>query len=40
MVKLVWLKDWQAYAVRYKGKLIGLVRCKLPFPFRLAVEFI
>jgi len=39
MLKLTWLPSWQAYAVRYDGRMIGLVRCKVPFPFRLIVEF-
>ena len=40
MVKLTWLPHWQAYAVRLEGgRLIGLVRCKVPLPFRAVVEF-
>jgi hypothetical protein len=38
MIKLNWIPSWQAYAVRVDGKLLGLVRCKVPFPFRLLVE--
>jgi hypothetical protein len=38
MIKLSWLPHFRAYAVRINGHMIGLVRCKVPFPFRLAVE--
>jgi hypothetical protein len=40
MIQLRWLPHWKAYAVLHKGgPLIGLVRCKAPLPFRVAVEF-
>ena len=39
MVKLNWLPNWQAYAVRLNGRLIGMVRCKSPLPFRTFAEF-
>ena len=39
MVKLTWLPNWKAYAVRLNGRFLGLVRFQLP-PFRLGVEFI
>jgi len=39
MLKLTWLPNWKAYSVRLDGKVIGLVRCKPPLPFRLSVEF-
>jgi hypothetical protein len=39
MIKLVWLSSWKAYAVRRNGRVIGLVRCKVPLPFREACEF-
>lgn len=39
MVKLTWLPDWKAYSVRRNGRVIGLVRCSMPLPFRVAVEF-
>ena len=38
MIKLNWLPHFKAYAVRVNGQMIGLVRCKIPFPFRLAVQ--
>jgi hypothetical protein len=38
-IKLSWLPNWQAYAIRRDGRLIGLVRCKHPYPFRSPVEF-
>lgn len=38
MIKLTWLPNWRAYAVRLNGRIIGMV-CKLPQPFRAAVEF-
>lgn len=41
MVKLTWLPHWKAYAVRCEGgQLIGFVRCKVPLPFRVVVEFV
>ena len=40
MIKLTWLPDWQAYAVRFNGRIIGMVYCKLPLPFRAPVEFV
>lgn len=41
MIKLTWLPHWKAYAVRREGgRLIGLVRCKVPLPFRVVVEFV
>jgi hypothetical protein len=37
MITLTWLSHWQAYSVRRNGRVIGLVRCKWPLPFRLVV---
>jgi hypothetical protein len=39
VIKLTWLPNWRAYAVRCDGRIIGMVRCKEPIPFRVAVEF-
>jgi hypothetical protein len=39
MVKLVWLPNWKAYAVREGNRVLGLVRCTVPLPFRIVVEF-
>jgi hypothetical protein len=39
MIKLTWLPHWHAYAVRRDGRIIGMIRCKVPLPFRLVVEF-
>jgi len=39
MIKLTWLASWKAYSVRRDGRVIGLVRCSLPLPFRRVVEF-
>ncbi len=39
MLKLKWLPHWQAYSVRLNGRVIGMVRCAVPLPFRQAVEF-
>jgi hypothetical protein len=39
MIKLTWLPNWKAYCVRYEGRIVGMIRCKSPVPFRLAVEF-
>jgi hypothetical protein len=39
MVKLTWLPKRRAYAVsREGGRVIGLVRCRSPLPFRQVVE--
>jgi hypothetical protein len=39
MVKLIWLPEQRAYAVsREGGRIIGLVRCACPLPFRQVVE--
>jgi len=41
MINLTWLPHWRAYAVRREGgRLIGLVRCTVPLPFRAVVEFV
>ena len=39
MIKLTWLPHWHAYAVRRDGRIVGMIRCKIPLPFRSAVEF-
>jgi len=39
MVTLTWLPNWHAYAVRLGGRIIGMVRCKQPLPFKLDVTF-
>lgn len=39
MVKLTWLPNWRAYAVRRDGRIIGMIRCSQPLPFRIAVHF-
>ena len=39
MIKLTWLASWKAYSVRRDGRVIGLVRCSVPLPFRRVVEF-
>ena len=39
MLKLSWLPHWQAYVVRWNGRIIGMVRCKVPLPFRVSVTF-
>jgi hypothetical protein len=39
MIKLTWLPSWRAYAVRLNGRIVGMVCCKLPLPFRAPVEF-
>jgi hypothetical protein len=40
MIKLTWLPNWKAYSVRLNGHVIGLVRCSMPLPFRVAVELV
>ena len=39
MIKLTWLQNWKAYSVRWNGRVIGMVCCKVPLPFRQVVEF-
>ena len=39
-ITLTWLPSWQAYSIRLNGRVLGLVRCTWPFPFRQSVEFI
>ena len=39
MINLTWLPHWKAYAIRLNGRLLGMVRCHRPLPFRLPVEF-
>jgi len=39
MIKLTWIPERAAYLVtREGGRVIGLVRCLWPLPFRLVVE--
>lgn len=40
MINLQWLPHWKAYAIRRNGRLIGLIRCAPPLPFRVAVKFV
>lgn len=40
MVKLTWLPHWRAYSVRRNGRVVGVVRCSPPLPFRVTVEFV
>ena len=40
MLQLAWLPHWEAYAVRLNGRILGMVRCKVPLPFRLSVVFV
>ena len=37
IIKLTWLPHWKAYSTRVNGQVLGLVRCKLPLPFRAPV---
>jgi len=38
MVTLLWIPDWEAYAVRRDGRMIGMVRFVWPSPFKVVVE--
>jgi hypothetical protein len=39
MIKLTWIPERGAYLVtREGGRVIGLVRCRCPLPFRQVVE--
>jgi len=40
MVKLTWLPSWKAYSVRRDGRIVGMIVCKVPLPFRQVVEFV
>lgn len=39
MIKLTWLPHWRAYAVHLNGRIVGMVCCKVPLPFRSPAEF-
>ncbi|HYD46995.1 MAG TPA: hypothetical protein VEB21_01540 [Terriglobales bacterium] len=39
MILLTWLPSWRAYCVRREGKIIGMIRCRQPLPFRGPVTF-
>jgi hypothetical protein len=39
MIQLTWLPHWQAYAVRSNGRIVGMIRCKRPLPFRRPVQY-
>jgi hypothetical protein len=38
-IRLTWLPNWRAYAVRSNGRVLGMIQCKIPLPFRAPVEF-
>lgn len=40
MVKLIWLPNWKAYAVRRDDRVIGMVRFRYRIPFRQVIEFV
>jgi hypothetical protein len=40
MVKLIWLPSWNAYSIRVNGRIVGMVRCSVPFPFRVPIELV
>ena len=39
MIKLTWMPRRRAYSVRRYDRVIGIIRCALPLPFRGPVEF-
>ena len=39
MITLTWLPNWHAYSIRREGRIVGMVRCKHPLPFRTSVHF-
>ncbi len=40
MINLTWLPRWKACAVRLEGgRVVGMVQCAVPLPFRRVVEF-
>ena len=38
MITLTWLPHWHAYVIRREGRMLGMVRCKHPLPFRTGVR--
>jgi len=38
MVSLTWLPNWRAYSVRYEGRIVGMVQCMWPRPFKEAIR--
>lgn len=40
VIQLHWLRSWQSYAVWRGHHLLGLVRCKPPWPFKASVYVI
>jgi hypothetical protein len=40
MITLKWLPSWSAYSVRVRGQVVGMVRCAMPLPFRIAITFL
>lgn len=39
MIMVTWLPHWNAYAVRWNNRIIGMVRFRYPVPFRDVAEF-
>jgi hypothetical protein len=39
VIKLTWLPHWKAYCVRRAGRMVGMVVCKQPLPFRNPVQY-
>ena len=39
MITLTWLPHWHAYVIRREGRILGMVRCQHPLPFRTRVHF-
>ena len=38
MVQITWLPNWRPYSVRRNGRIVGMIQCKVPLPFRTVVE--
>jgi hypothetical protein len=38
-ITLTWVPGWRAYAVRQGRRLLGMVACRPPLPFRVPATF-
>jgi hypothetical protein len=38
-ITLTYLPHWRAYVIRRNGRILGMVRCQHPLPFRSPVRF-
>ena len=38
-VELTWLPSWHAYVVRRGARILGMIVCRPPLPFRVTAVF-